>query len=118
MSRVAAANVGGDGGASQQRPRLGCDTEGEGLGHMAVGEEGGTSTHDVEVWVREELSLPAGAVLDIREKPGADPRCSDIVTEVAVDQPDEERYSFHIERPLAEVDRMDVVAAIAFGGGH
>lgn len=85
---------------------------------MAAGDEGAMKAHEVEVWVREELSLPAGAVLEVTEKPGTDPRCSDVVTEVAVEHPDEEPYSFHIERPLAEVHRMDVVAAIAFGGGH
>ncbi len=85
---------------------------------MAGGDEGATKAHEIEVWVRQELSLPPGAVLAISEKPGTDPRCSDIVTEVAVEPPDEARYSFHIERPLGEVDRMDVVAAIAFGGGH
>jgi hypothetical protein len=56
--------------------------------------------------------------VDIGEKPGTDPRCSPVVTEVAISGPGEEPYSFHIERPLAEVTRMDVVAALAFGGGH
>jgi hypothetical protein len=73
---------------------------------------------DVEDWVREELALDPGATVDIGEKPGTDPRCSPVVTEVAISGPGEERYSFHIERPLAEVTRMDVVAALAFGGGH
>ncbi|MDQ4132582.1 MAG: hypothetical protein M3179_05095 [Actinomycetota bacterium] len=69
-------------------------------------------------WVREELSLGPEASVEISEKPGTDPRCSPIVTEVAIAAPSETPYSFHIERALGEVTRMDVVAALAFGGGH
>lgn len=77
-----------------------------------------TTAADLEVWVREELSLSPDARVEVAEKPGTDPRCSDIVTEVAVTQPDEEPYTFHIEQPLAELRPIDVVAALAFGGGH
>ncbi len=84
----------------------------------AAGEEGPTTAEQLEVWVREELSLDPAASVGISEKPGTDPRCSDIVTEVAVDAPGESPYSFHIERPLAELRPIDVVSAIAFGGGH
>ncbi len=78
----------------------------------------GTTAADVEAWVREELSLSPDATVEIAEKPGTDPRCSEVVTEVAVTQPDEEPYAFHIEQPLAELEPIDVVAAIAFGGEH
>ncbi len=78
----------------------------------------GTSADDLETWVREELSLDPGASVAIAEKPGTDPRCSPVVTEVAVDNPGGDSYSFHIERPLAELEPMDLVAALAFGGGH
>jgi hypothetical protein len=81
--------------------------------------EGGTSAADLEVWVREELRVEPEAAVHISEKAGTDPRCSPVVTEVAiVAGPGHEPYSFHIERALAEVTRMDVVAALAFGGGH
>ncbi|MFN2503937.1 MAG: hypothetical protein ABR540_06870 [Acidimicrobiales bacterium] len=70
----------------------------------------------VEAWAREELGLDPAATVSIQEKPGNDPRCSPLVTELAISTPGESSYTFHIERPLAEVDRMDVVAAIAFGG--
>jgi hypothetical protein len=72
----------------------------------------------LSAWVREELGLDPAATVDVSEKPGTDPRCSPIVTEVAIASPGESAYSFHIERPLHEVTRMDVVAALAFGGGH
>ena len=78
----------------------------------------GTTADELEAWVREDLSLDAGASVGISEKPGTDPRCSPVVTEVAVTSPDGDHYSFHIEHPLAEVQRMDVIAALAFGGGH
>ncbi len=74
--------------------------------------------------MREELSLEPEASVYIAEKPGTDPRCSPIVTEVAVaglaanGEGETEGYSFHIERPLAELERMDLIAALAFGGGH
>ncbi|MGI9120193.1 MAG: hypothetical protein ACR2G7_08765 [Acidimicrobiales bacterium] len=77
-----------------------------------------TSAVDLETWVREELSLEAEAAVGISEQPGRDPRCSPVVTEVAVDAEDGHPYSFHIEHPLAEVTRMDLIAALAFGGGH
>ena len=72
----------------------------------------------LEVWIREELSLPEGASVGLAEKPGNDPRCSDVVTEVTIDNPGEAPYSFHIECPLAEIQRMDLIATLAFGGGH
>ncbi len=76
-----------------------------------------TPAAELETWVREELALEPTASVQITEKPGTDPRCSPVVTEVAVDA-GEEPYSFHIERPLGELVRMDLVAALAFGGGH
>lgn len=78
----------------------------------------GTSADDLEAWVRKELSLEPAASVVIAEKPGTDPRCSPIVTEVAVATPDGDSYSFHIEHPLAELEPMDLTAALAFGGGH
>ena len=76
----------------------------------------GTTAAELETWVREELRLDPEAAVAIAEKPGNDPRCSPVVTELSIESPGEAPYSFHIERPLAEVTRMDVVAAIAFGG--
>ena len=73
---------------------------------------------EVVSWVREELSLPAGSSVEVAEKPGTDPRCSPVVTEVSITAPGDDPYSFHVERPLDEMTRMDIVAAIAFGGGH
>ena len=56
--------------------------------------------------------------MQISEQPGNDPRCSPVVTQVAVAAPGEEPYAFHVERALPELTRMDLVAALAFGGGH
>jgi hypothetical protein len=80
----------------------------------------GTTAAELEIWVREELALEPGQTVGIRELPGTDPRCSPVVTEVSVGGSDEGAgaYAFHIERPLAELVRMDLVAALAFGGGH
>ena len=69
-------------------------------------------------WVREELGLDPASRVEVSGRPGTDARCSPVVTEVAITSPGESSYSFHIERPLGEVTRMDVVAALAFGGGH
>ncbi len=79
---------------------------------------GETSAAELEEWVREELGIDPAASVEITEKPGTDPRCSPTVTEVGVAAPGEAAYAFHIERSLAEVTRMDLVAALAFGGGH
>lgn len=77
-----------------------------------------TTAGELEGWVRSEMGLPPEATVEISEKPGTDPRCSDVVTEVAITSPGEPPYSFHIERPLGELVPMDLVAALAFGGGH
>ncbi len=71
---------------------------------------------DVVTWAREELGLDPDATVQVAEKESNDPRCSPIVTELTIEAEGETPYSFHIERPLKEVSRMDVVAAIAFGG--
>ena len=78
-----------------------------------------TTPAELEGWVREELRLDDAQSVSISEMPGNDPRCSPIVTAVEIGATaGTEPYSFHIERPLDELVRMDVVAAIAFGGGH
>lgn len=79
---------------------------------------------ELEAWVREELSVPADSPVAISEKPGSDPRCSPVITEVAIggggggDGDGDGGYSFHIERSLEELTQMDFIAALAFGGGH
>ena len=87
---------------------------------VAAADEPGRATKEAELqaWAREELRLDPAAEIRVAEKPGTDPRCSPVVTEVAISEPGETPYSFHIERPLAELTRMDLVAALAFGGGH
>jgi hypothetical protein len=70
----------------------------------------------VAEWTREELGLTPEASIVVQEKPSNDPRCSPVVTELSIKSPGESTFAFHIERPLGEVTRMDVVAAIAFGG--
>ncbi len=78
-----------------------------------------TTAAELETWVRDELGLDNAQSVQIREMPGTDPRCSPVVTEVAVGAgAGAEAYAFHIERPLDELVRMDLVAALAFGGGH
>lgn len=96
-----------------------------------------TTASDLETWVREELRLEPAQSVDISELAGTDPRCSPIVTQVAVGPTPESAAPlsmagssavvsmagssavvFHIERPLDELVRMDLVAALAFGGGH
>ena len=85
---------------------------------MAERDQLGTSVTDLEAWVRDDLSLEPDAAVHIVEQPGTDPRCSPVVTQVTITPADGDTYSFHIEHALAEVDRMDVIAALAFGGGH
>jgi hypothetical protein len=67
-------------------------------------------------WTREEMALSPDAQVTVREKPGNDPRCSPVVTELTIESPGETAFVFHIERPLVEVTRMDILAAMAFGG--
>jgi len=76
----------------------------------------GPDREQVAAWTREELGLDPSAAVAVTEKPGTDPRCSPIVTELVVQAPGESPFTVHIERPLAEVTQMDVLAAIAFGG--
>jgi hypothetical protein len=76
----------------------------------------GPDPEQVATWAREELGLPASTQVSVAEKPSNDPRCSPIVTELVVEAPGDTPFTVHIERPLAEVTQMDVLAAIAFGG--
>lgn len=76
-----------------------------------------TSADELEAWVREELAIGPETSVAITEQPGTDPRCSPVVTEVVIGPPDGAAYSFHVEHPLAELTRMDLIAALAFGGG-
>jgi hypothetical protein len=85
---------------------------------MTPGESEGTSAAELERWVREELQLSDGAAVEISQAPGTDPRCSPVVTVVEISDPPESPYNFHIEQALPELTRMDLVAALAFGGGH
>ena len=78
----------------------------------------GTDAAQLTAWLRDELGLDPASTVDVTEKPGTDPRCSPVVTQVTITSPGEAAYSFHIEHPLHEVTQMDVVAALAFGGGH
>ena len=73
---------------------------------------------ELDGWVREELDLGDDAVVRISERPGTDPRCNPVVTEVAIETPGQEVWSIHIEQSLAEMQRIDLIAAMAFGGGH
>ncbi|MGI8810363.1 MAG: hypothetical protein ACR2KK_21435 [Acidimicrobiales bacterium] len=78
-----------------------------------------TTAGELVTWVREELSLDPDQSVEISELPGTDPRCSPIVTAVAIGgAAGSAAYGFHIERSLHELVRMDLVAALAFGGGH
>ena len=87
-----------------------------------------TTAAELEGWVREELALDDEQAVRITEMPGTDPRCSPVETADAIGGPADtvsvgatgasEAYAFHIERPLDELVRMDLVAALAFGGGH
>ncbi len=85
---------------------------------MASTDDEGTTAADLERWVRHELKLDETATVGVSEAPGTDPRCSPVVTVVEIASPDEGSYAFHIERPLAELTDMDLIAALAFGGGH
>lgn len=71
---------------------------------------------EIVTWAREELGLDPAAVVTVREKDSNDPRCAPVVTELTIESPGDEPFTVHIERALAEVERMDIVAAIAFGG--
>ena len=73
-------------------------------------------TDEVADWARQELGLDPTTEVAVVEKESNDPRCSPIVTEVTIETPGETPFWVHIERPLAEVTQMDVLAAIAFGG--
>ena len=73
---------------------------------------------ELEAWVREEMELDDDATVRISERPSNDPRCNPVVTEVAIESPGQEPWSIHIEQSLADMQRIDLVAAMAFGGGH
>jgi len=79
-----------------------------------------TTAAEVQAWVREELALEPDQTVGVAEMPGTDPRCSPVVTQVTVgpSAAGSQAFAFHVERPLADLVRMDLIAALAFGGAH
>ena len=71
---------------------------------------------EIAAWAREALGLDPAAGVSVLEKESNDPRCAPVVTELTIASPGESPFTVHIERALAEVERMDIVAAVAFGG--
>lgn len=72
----------------------------------------------LEGWVREDLHLADTAVVTVSERECTKPGCAPVETIVDVGPEGEEPFLIRLAKPLGEIERMDVVAALAFGDDH
>ncbi len=73
---------------------------------------------DLEQWVREDLHLADTAVVTVSERACTKQGCAPVETIVDVAPEGEEPFLIRLAKPAAEVERMDVIAALAFGDDH
>ncbi|CAN5288304.1 hypothetical protein BH18ACT4_BH18ACT4_03750 [soil metagenome] len=79
---------------------------------------GGDATTTLVQWVREELRIDDDATVTVGELASTKPGCPPLETVISVVEAGEEPFVLKIHKPIAEVDRMDVVTALAFGDDH
>ena len=70
---------------------------------------------EVGQWVREELGLEGDAEVAVEQVTCSDEGCSPFETVIFVAPAGEEPFEMKIHKPVAEVERMDVVTVLAFG---
>lgn len=74
------------------------------------------ATEQLEAWVREEFRLGPDATVQVREQECGGTGCAPRETAIEVSGAGEEALVLTIHKPIDEVDRLDVLAALAFGG--
>ncbi len=68
---------------------------------------------DVKAWVAQQLELTEADLVTVAELACHEPGCPPIETVVTVHGSDNRRRTWHIHKPLAEVEQADIVAALS-----
>ncbi len=71
---------------------------------------------ELEAWVREDLGLGPDVNVRVREQECQGTGCAPTETAIEVAAPGDDPLVLTIHKPLDEIDRLDVLAALAFGG--
>ena len=73
---------------------------------------------EVKAWVTDHLGLAEADLVTVAELACHEPGCPPVETVVTVHPSDGERRSWHVHKPLAELDKKDVVTALSSEDGH
>ena len=66
----------------------------------------------VKAWVSQHLALTEADLVTVAELACHEPGCPPIETVVTVHEPEGQQRSWHINRPLAEIDQAAIVTAL------
>ena len=68
---------------------------------------------EVKAWVAEHLSLAQDDLVTVAELACHEPGCPPVETVVTVHASGGERCTWHVHKPLSEVDKTDIVTALS-----
>ena len=66
----------------------------------------------IKAWVSQHLALTEADLVTVAELACHEPGCPPIETVVTVHEPEGQQRSWHIYRPLAEIDQAAIVTAL------
>lgn len=69
-------------------------------------------------WVTEHLHLSEADIVTVAELACHEPGCPPVETVVTVHRSDSQRRTWHIHKPLAEVEQADIVTTLAAEKDH
>lgn len=72
----------------------------------------------VKSWVTEHLALAEADLVTVAELACHEPGCPPVETVVTVHASDGQRRTWHVHKPLADVDMTDVVTVLSSEKGH
>ena len=72
----------------------------------------------VKAWVTEHLALAEADLVTVAELACHEPGCPPVETVVTVHASDGQRRTWHVHKPLADVDKTDVVTVLSSEKGH
>jgi len=66
----------------------------------------------VKIWITEHLSLAQTDLVTVAELACHEPDCPPVETVVTVHTSADQRRVWHIHKPLADIDKTDILAAV------
>lgn len=85
------------------------------IGGPALG-GGAAPTGPLKAWVRAELGLDDDVTVTVSELECTEPGCPPVETAITIFAPGEQPLLVKVAKPVADLERMDLVASLAFGG--